>query len=227
MIQDPANRYIAALMALYDLSGKDVLELGCGRGRITRDLARYARFVMATDPDGTAIEAARAAIPAGNVEFRVEPAGMPALPGGSFDAVIYTLSLHHVPQSGLAASLAGAAALLREEGVIIVLEPGDGGSFTAAKERFGAGSGDERQERAAAVRAMRSLDGWDPGETVIFSTRFRFDDENDFLVSMLPGFTASTDQVKGAVMEFLARHRNGDSIILDAERRLNVLRRKR
>jgi 16S rRNA A1518/A1519 N6-dimethyltransferase RsmA/KsgA/DIM1 with predicted DNA glycosylase/AP lyase activity len=53
--QDPGNDYIAAIRANCDITGKDILEIGCGKGRITRDLAQHARLVVATDPDPLAI----------------------------------------------------------------------------------------------------------------------------------------------------------------------------
>ena len=62
VIQDPTNKYIATILSQYDLSGKDVLEIGCGKGRITRDLAEHAKRLTATDPDGSALEKARAAL---------------------------------------------------------------------------------------------------------------------------------------------------------------------
>lgn len=225
MIQDPTDQYITTIRSRCDLRGKELLEIGCGKGRITRDLVRHARLVMAADPDGEALEQARTAVVAENVQFMHAPTGVPDLPAGSFDLVIYTLSLHHVPVGEMTGSLRKAASLLRKEGIIVVVEPGDGGSLTEAKERFGAGSGDERPAREAAIRAMHSLDGWQAGETVHFRTLFRFADDEDFFVSMLPGYRQQSEAFIREVRSFLDRHRTGEGIILDAERRLNLLQR--
>lgn len=225
MIQDPTDRYIATISAHCAVEGKDILEIGCGKGRITRDLARHAKQVVATDPDGAALEVARKSIAAGNVEFIRAPTGVPDLPPQTFDIVIYTLSFHHVPEQDMEASLQGAAGLLRPGGVIVILEPGDTGSFTETKERFGAGSGDETSAKEAAIRAMNSLDGWQVGETVNFRTFFQFEDEEDFLNSMLPDHRQQPDSFIGEVREFLRQYRTDDGILLDADRRLNVLRR--
>ena len=224
MIQDPTDQYIAAIMSRCDLGGKDLLEIGCGKGRITRDLAKHAARVVACDPDAGALETARAANYADNVQFVHAPTGMPDFPAGTFDLVIYTLSLHHVPVAEMSGSLRMAARLLRKDGSIVVIEPGDGGSFTEAKERFGAGSGDERPAKEEAVRAMHLLDGWKVGETVSFRTLFRFTDDEDFFVSMLPDYRQQPESFLREVRAFLDRHRTGDGIILDADRRLNVLR---
>ena len=195
------------------------------RDLVTRDLARHARHLVASDPDSDALKTARAAVAADNVDFMATPAGMPDLPVGSFDVVIYTLSLHHIPIAEMSGSLHRAAALLKNDGVIMVVEPGEKGSFTLAKEQFGAGSGDERPAKEAAIRAMQTLDGWTMGEALYFYTRFQFDNEEDFFDTMLPGYRQQPENFVQAVTAFLSLHRTANGIILDAERRLNLLRR--
>lgn len=224
MIQDPTDEYIRTIAAHCDLTGKDVLEVGCGTGRITRDLARHAVRVVAVDPDEEALAKARAAVPAPNVRFLPMPDGVLDFLPATFDAVIYTLSLHHVPIHRMNESIRAAAGLLREGGVIVVVEPGDGGSFTEAKERFGAGSGDERPAQEAAIRAMHRLDGWTVGETIHFKVQFLFADEDDFIATKLPGFAEKPEAYRREVREFLTRHRLPEGVVLDAGRRLNVLR---
>lgn len=225
MIQDPTNQYIATIQSQFVISGKEVLEIGCGKGRITRDLALHAKRVVAADPDNAALKIARDAITADNVEFMLAATGVPDLPAGSFDVVIYTLSFHHVPASEMSDSLRQAAGLLRKNGVIVIVEPGDGGSFTEAKERFGAGSGDERPARESAIRAMHALEGWLAEETILFRTLFQFDDDIDFLTNMLPGYRQQPEAFIDEVRVFLHLYSNAYGITLDAERRLNVLRR--
>lgn len=224
VIQDPTNQYLAKILAYCELSGKEVLEIGCGKGRITRDLALHAKRVLATDPYADAIGQARTAVIADNVAFMQAPTGVPDLPAERFDMVIYTLSLHHVPVTKMSASLRSAAALLRHNGVIVVVEPGDGGSFTEAKEHFGAGSGDERQAREAAIRAIHALEGWRVAVAIHFQTLFRFDSSEDFLASMLPDYRQQPELFVNNVRSFLAQHLSRDGITLDADRRLFVLR---
>jgi len=179
---------------------------------------------VAVDPDEAALAKARAAVPAANVRFLPMPDGVLNFPPATFDVVIYTLSLHHVPIYRMNESLRAAAGLLREEGVIVVVEPGAGGSFTEAKERFGAGSGDERPAQEAAIQAMHQLDGWTVGETVHFRVQFLFADEDVFIAAKLPGFGEKPEAYRREVREFLARHRMPEGVVLDAGRRLNVLR---
>ena len=225
MIQDATNQYISTILSHCSLTGRDVLEIGCGKGRITRDLARHAGRVVASDPDPALLDAARKNVADDRVEFRHAPQGIPAFPPASFDVVIYTLSLHHVPLEEMPASLTRAAGMLREDGAIVVVEPGDGGSFTEAKERFGAGSGDERPARAAAICAMQNLEGWQMEETTLFRVQMHFDSEDDFFVTMLPDCRRQSESFLNEVRDFLHKHRTAGGIILDAGRRLDVLRR--
>jgi SAM-dependent methyltransferase len=221
--QDPNNQYIVTILSQCDINGLDVLEIGCGKGRITRDLVKHAKRVVATDPDAASLTIAQAMIPNGIVTFLQEPTGVPSLPAGSFDVVIYTLSFHHVPEEAMSASLAATANLLKNNGVILVVEPGDGGSFTEAKERFGAGSGDERSAREATIRAMHALEGWEVGQTIPFSVLFQFDNDDDFFTNMLPGYRQQPESFVAEVRQFLDQYRHSDGIILDAGRQLNVL----
>lgn len=224
MIQDPDNRYIATICANCDIDGKDILEIGCGKGRITRDLAKRARRVVATDPDAAALDIARVTNGAENIEYVHAPTGVPDLPPATFDVVMYTLSFHHVPEHEMPASLRAAAKLLRNGGDIVIVEPGDGGSFTETKERFGAGSGDEMPARQAAILAMKRFDGWRVGETVHFRTAFTFENDEDFLNSMLPGHLQQPAGFVEEVRRFLNQYKTAEGILLHADRRLNVLR---
>ncbi len=57
---DPENNEIRALFDLVDFSGKHVLEIGCGDGRLTWRYADAAAQVTAIDPFKEAIERANA-----------------------------------------------------------------------------------------------------------------------------------------------------------------------
>lgn len=229
MIQDPTDHYIATILAHADIAGKAVLEVGCGTGRITRDLARYAARVIAVDPDADALAHARQRVPAANVTFRtIAPdfSDFCAAAGESrFAAVLYTLSLHHVPVAEMGDHLRTVAGLVADGGMIVVVEPGEGGSFTELKERFGAGSGDERPAQEAAIRAMHALAGWAVGETVRFRILFQFADADDVIAAKFPDFAKRSAAVQQEILAFLATHRTATGIVLDAGRQLNVLRR--
>jgi SAM-dependent methyltransferase len=221
---DPTGEFIRHILGSCDVDGKSILEVGCGSGRITRDLAARAREVTAIDPDAGALVRARAQVTAANVAFVHAGAEALDLRGRGFDVAIFTLSLHHVSPDAMDASLAGAVAGLHDAGRVVVIEPGDEGTLIEAETRFDVGDGDEAGAKAAAQAALRRLAGWSVGETVRFRTLFHFEDAADFR-EHLPSRRAPGP---GAALErFLEEHREGDRIVLWAERRMNVLTRGR
>jgi 2-polyprenyl-3-methyl-5-hydroxy-6-metoxy-1,4-benzoquinol methylase len=70
---DPEGHEIEALFDLVDLGGKEVLEIGCGDGRLTWRYAVRAAHVTAIDPFADAIDRALESMPAaaiGRVDLR-------------------------------------------------------------------------------------------------------------------------------------------------------------
>ena len=95
-VLDPEGAHLAALRRLGDFSGRRVLEMGCGDGRLTLGIAREAGSVVAFDPDADAIDRARGALPddlADLVAYRVASAKEVELEPHSFDLVVFSWSL--------------------------------------------------------------------------------------------------------------------------------------
>jgi 2-polyprenyl-3-methyl-5-hydroxy-6-metoxy-1,4-benzoquinol methylase len=68
---DPEERETASLFAMVgEFSGKRVLEVGCGDGRLTWRYARQADYVLGIDPDPDSIAEAHKQIPL-ELEHRV------------------------------------------------------------------------------------------------------------------------------------------------------------
>ena len=61
-VRDPAGAETAAIDALAPPRGKRVVDVGCGRGRLTAFAAAEAAFGDASDPNAAAAAAAAAAI---------------------------------------------------------------------------------------------------------------------------------------------------------------------
>ena len=89
-----------------------ILEVGCGRGELAAHLLHHGFQITAIDSDDESIEAARLL----GVDARA--AEWPDFNEGSFDAVLFTRSLHHIRP--LQDAVESAATCLRTGGRIIV-----------------------------------------------------------------------------------------------------------
>ncbi len=105
-----------------------VLDAGCGRGGLAAALVGRGHRVSAVDVDADAVAAARAA---GAPAIRADLAD---LTGGPFDAVVFSLSLHHVAR--LDDVVARVRDLLVPTGVLVVDEFGWDGADEATASWF-------------------------------------------------------------------------------------------
>ena len=95
-ILDPEGAHLAALRRLGSFRGRDVLELGCGDGRLTLAVAAEATSVLAFDSDAEAIERARDSLPtglAGRVRYRVASGAEIEIAPQTFDLALFSWSL--------------------------------------------------------------------------------------------------------------------------------------
>jgi ubiquinone/menaquinone biosynthesis C-methylase UbiE len=93
---DPEGNETRVLHELIDFRERDVLEVGCGDGRMTWRYAALARSVHALDPNADRIEQGIAATPVAlqsAVTFRVADIAQASLPEEAFDVAILSWSL--------------------------------------------------------------------------------------------------------------------------------------
>ena len=99
--------------------GRDLLDVGCGRGRLARELSGPGRRVLGLDPSAEMVSAARQAnAGVAGLEFDVGDFLTAEIPPDSFDFVSFVASLHHMDQ---ARALAKAAEILRPGGRLVVI----------------------------------------------------------------------------------------------------------
>jgi SAM-dependent methyltransferase len=77
-------------------SGMGVLELGCGTGYFTRELARSGADIVAIDVSPELLEIAEADCPAENVRYEAQNACALTYPNDVFDSVVGSSVLHHL-----------------------------------------------------------------------------------------------------------------------------------
>lgn len=93
---DPEGVELQTLRELAPVDGLEILELGCGDGRLTLQLGGAAAAILAVDPDEERVAKARASLPrelAGKVSFAVAGATEVSVPRRPFDVALFSWSL--------------------------------------------------------------------------------------------------------------------------------------
>lgn len=101
-------------------SGLSVLELGCGTGYFTRELARSGANIVAVDVSPELLEIAAANCPAENVRYELQNACALSYPGAVFDSVVGSSVLHHLE---IKEALLEIYRVLKPGGTIYFTEP--------------------------------------------------------------------------------------------------------
>jgi len=101
-------------------AGMTVLELGCGTGYFTRELARSGADVVAVDVSPELLEIAKADCPAENVRYEIQNASALSYPNAYFDSVVGSSVLHHLD---IKEALTETYRVLKEGGTIHFTEP--------------------------------------------------------------------------------------------------------
>jgi ubiquinone/menaquinone biosynthesis C-methylase UbiE len=137
------------------IQGADVLELGCGRAWMTRQIAEQLglRRLIATEVDRIQHEKNLLIDDLPQVTFVYGGAEAIDLPDGSMDIALMLKSLHHVPVELMEQGLREIARVLRPDGMAYISEPVYKGDFNAILSLFH----DEKTVREAAFAALQKV----------------------------------------------------------------------
>ncbi|HMS16630.1 MAG TPA: class I SAM-dependent methyltransferase [Planctomycetota bacterium] len=104
---------------------KDVLDIGCGVGRMDAVLAPRVRTITGVDVSSEMVRLARENLNAcGNATFiECDGASLSVLPSGSFDLVFSYIVFQHVPKFVALAYLSESFRVLRSNGVLVFQVP--------------------------------------------------------------------------------------------------------
>jgi SAM-dependent methyltransferase len=100
--------------------GMTILEVGCGTGSFTRELARSGAEVVAIDVSPELLEIARANCSAPNVQYQIQNAYALSYSQGVFDSVVGSSVLHHLE---IEAAIRDMYRVLKPGGTIYFTEP--------------------------------------------------------------------------------------------------------
>lgn len=206
------DEYLNSIEKVVSLFGKSVLEIGCGDGSRSVEIAKRCAYLTAMEPNTELLGSAKANNSSQNITYVNGKAERLGFPDQKFDAVLFTLSLHHVPMEEMPKAIDEAIRVTRKGGNIIFLEPAEEGTFFDAEIAFDACDGDEREEKRIAYNALKSHSGYKEVAEIPDETIFRFDSIDDFMATMNPQKNVSEAE------NFLKKN----DFTLRAARRINV-----
>lgn len=123
---DPEGIEIEVTKKHVSFDNKDILEVGCGDGRLTVQYAPSAKSVMAIDPNSRAISSAKKRSTKGlaaKLSFRVGTGEELTFPDESFDLVFFTWSLCCTDIPAMGKAVGEAWRVLRPEGILASIQP--------------------------------------------------------------------------------------------------------
>ena len=169
MEQDRDCVTLAKILQFVDLRDQEVLEIGCGDGRITSQLVGKAKRLVAIDPDAANIAEVKENM--GGVGLRIGSGECLEFPSGSFGVILFTLSLHHQDSR---VALREAQRALRDDGRLVILEPVNDGEIEQVCNLFH----NEAQLLQDALCAIDASD-FEVERSEVFYTYWEFKNEHE------------------------------------------------
>lgn len=204
--------FLNKLETVVKLTGKNVLEIGCGGGTRSVQIAKRVKSLIAIEPDAKMLKEAIKNNSLENIHYEQGNAIKLKFKPKVFDITIFTLSLHHVPAGKISNAIKEAVRVTKKNGYIVFLEPAQMGNFFESEITFDACDGDERKEKALAYYSILNHKGYTEVAEIPDETVFQFESVEDFIKSMNP------KKNKKQIGEFL----NKNNFILSASRRINI-----
>lgn len=119
----PRHKHSEMLRAELPLSGGRILDVGCGDGGLVRFLTREGARVVGLECSQVQLRHAEAAARIGGESYVFGRGEDLPFEDRSFDAVVFSNSLHHVAPEAMDRALEEAGRVLRPGGLLYVVEP--------------------------------------------------------------------------------------------------------
>jgi len=169
MEQDRDCVTLSKILQFADLRDQEVLEIGCGDGRITSQLVGKAKRLVVIDPDEANIAEAKESTE--GADLRIGSGECLEFPSESFDIILFTLSLHHQDSS---LALREAKRVLRDHGRVVILEPVNDGEIEQVCNFFQ----NEAQVLQDTAHAIEASD-FEVERSDVFYTYWEFENEHE------------------------------------------------
>ncbi len=201
----PAERQgLDVARELLSPAGREILEVGCGRGAIARGLALAGGRVVAVDCGRCVLREAHGTNVPSSLQFVAGRAEALPLREASRDVVLFFNSLHHVTAGDQTRCLAESARVLRPQGHLFIAEPlAEGPHF-----ELGLPIDDESAVRAAALSNIRRADSLGLGllREISYTQRARYASFEAFRLAKLAADPARLDRFEAARAELKRRY---------------------
>jgi 2-polyprenyl-3-methyl-5-hydroxy-6-metoxy-1,4-benzoquinol methylase len=146
----PRRAHIDVMKEHLELAGAIAYDIGCGEGKMTRQLARNGAKIVGIDPGPQQIRRAEAQPRVAGERYVQGSAEHLDIRDASADIVLFFNSLHHVPVDSMDRALAEAARILKPGGSLFIAEPVAAGPQFTLQQLYN----DETAVRALALAAI-------------------------------------------------------------------------
>jgi len=237
---DPKGIEVKKLLRHVPLKGKEVLEIGCGEGRLTFKYHSIPKRLVAIDSLSASIRSARKRLPenGGKVEFRVGKAEDLPFKENSFDVALFTWSLCCIDIPAMGRALNEAWRVLKPGGTLANLQPslfqpfGKGMVSYLIQGQFGTTVDDDRYRQARlALKYVSLIEGkFDLMHEEEFSVPTYYDNYAealaDFVIDLKNEYRTLSRSDKARVREGIESLRTPNGIRVVDNVVLTVLSRK-
>ena len=218
MEQDRDCITLSKILQFADLKNQEILEIGCGDGRITKQLVGKAKRVVAIDPDAAVIAEAKENTKGAGL--RIGSGECLEFPNESFDVILFTLSLHHQNSS---VALREAKRVLRDHGRVVILEPVNDGEIEQVCNFLQ----DEAQVLREAFQAIEASD-FEVERSEAFYTHWEFENDHELYEWLFTYYQKTFDNnIVMLIKNLLGNKVKASPIILQDKIRILSLRKRR
>ena len=133
------------------LTGKALLDIGCGQGKLSRALAKRGATMTGVDAQKAMLDLAQQNAP--DATFVQAPGEDLPFEDNTYDGAVMLNSLHRVPEDVIDAGLTEAMRVLKPGGIYLILEPSAEGGY---QEVF-APIDDETKIRTVALDKLKAF----------------------------------------------------------------------
>ena len=167
-----------------ELGGREMLEIGCGDGRLSSMLANKVKSLTAIDPDKAMINLAGKEI--SGVDFRVGYGERLEFSDKTYDVVLFSYSLHH---QDCVKALDEAKRVLRDNGIILIIEPSTEGEYTQFVSIFQ----EDEINRLNTTLAYIKSPNFDISRQDVYFVNYPFKDDKELYYHFMDSYLVETD----------------------------------